>query len=64
MAQTNEVKNIKTVITAFSNAGDENNTEKLSFYLDNNYRIVMNQLFGSKKIVVISKTIYLEKLIT
>ena len=61
-AQKNETKKIKEIITAFSKAGDQNNIKKLSFYLDDNYRIVMNQLFGSKKVAVISKSIYLEKI--
>ena len=61
-AQKNEMSKIEKVITEFSKAGDENNTEKLETYLDDNYRIVMNRLFGSKEVSVMSKKIYLEKI--
>lgn len=61
-AQSTEVKDIKQVITAFSKAGDKNDSKKLESYLDENYRIVMNRLFGSKSVSVMDKTTYLEKI--
>lgn len=61
-AQKNEMKNIEKVITEFSKAGDENDAEKLATYLDDNYRIVMNRLFGSTEVSVMPKSVYLEKI--
>ncbi len=61
-AQTMELKNIEKIITEFSKAGDENNAEKLATYLDDNYRIVMNRLFGSTGVIVMQKAAYLEKI--
>lgn len=61
-AQKNESKNIEKVIIEFSKAGDENDSKKLETYLDDNYRVVMNRLFGSKEISIMSKSVYLEKI--
>ena len=61
-AQEVEVKNIKKVITEFSKAGDHNNSEKLDSYLDDNYRVVMNRLFGSAEVTVMPKSVYLQKI--
>lgn len=61
-AQKIDMKNIENVITEFSKAGDENNVEKLAGFLDNNYRIVMNRLFGSTEVSVMPKSVYLEKI--
>ncbi len=63
-AQKSEEIAIKNVIIAFSKAGDANDAQKLSAYLDDNYRIVMNRLFGSKEVSVMSKSAYLEKIKT
>lgn len=61
-AQTNDVKDVTEVIKAFSKAGDENDSKKLATYLDNNYRIVMNRLFGSESVSIMDKSTYLEKI--
>jgi len=61
-SQNMEVKVIKEVITSFSKAGDQNDSDKLATYLDDNYRVVMNQLFGSKAVIVIPKAVYLDKI--
>lgn len=61
-AQDSEVEAIKSVISKFSAAGDANDSEKLATYLDDNYRIVMNQLFGSEVVTVMTKSIYIEKI--
>ena len=61
-AQNKEHKSIENTIREFSKAGDENNSEKLSYYLDDNYRIVMNRLFGSKEVSIMDKTTYLSKI--
>lgn len=61
-AQKSEVNNIKEVITAFSNAGDNNDSKKLATYLDDNYRIVMNRLFASESVSIMDKSTYLGKI--
>lgn len=63
-AQSSDEKAIKETILAFSKAGDKNDTDKLATYLDDNYRIVMNRLFGSSEVSVMTKDIYLEKIKT
>ena len=56
-----EEKEILETIVLFSKAGDNNDIDKLSLYLDDNYRVVMNRLFGSKEVSVLSRSAYLEK---
>lgn len=63
-AQSSDKKAIKQTITAFSKAGDTNDADKLATYLDDNYRIVMNRLFGSTEVAVMPKEVYLEKIET
>ena len=58
----NDMKEIKEVITAFAKAGDTNDTQKLDQYLDSNFRIVMNQLFGSKDVMIVDKSAYMTKI--
>jgi ketosteroid isomerase-like protein len=60
-AQNPEIKKIEKAITEFSKAGDNNDSKKLETYLDDNYRIVMNRLFGSETVIVMDKTTYLKK---
>lgn len=63
-AQTSkeDMKAIKETITAFAKAGDSNDTNSLDQYLDDNFRIVMNQLFGSKDVMLIDKAGYMAKI--
>ncbi len=61
-AQSQDTKAIKKVITAFAKAGDQNDAEKLGSYLDDNFRIVMNRLFGSDKVSILPKSVYLQKI--
>lgn len=61
-AQKNEEKSIKKVITNFAKAADNSDATKLATYLDENYRIVMNRLFGSESVSIINKTDYLAKI--
>ncbi|MFK8038771.1 MAG: nuclear transport factor 2 family protein [Crocinitomicaceae bacterium] len=61
-AQNKDIKNIKKTITQFALAADNNNDKELATYLDDNYRIVMNRLFGSESISIMSKSVYLEKI--
>lgn len=59
-AQKSEVKRIKEVITAFSEAGDKNDGPALEKHLDDNYRVVMNRMFGSKSVATMDKSTYVE----
>lgn len=61
-AQKQETAKIMEVITAFSKAGDEYDYKSLDNYLDDNYRVIMNRLFGSKEVVVMPKAVYLAKI--
>lgn len=62
MAQSEDEKAIKIVILSFSEAGDAQDVKALSACLDDNYRIVMNQLFGSTEVNIMPKDIYLNKI--
>jgi hypothetical protein len=53
---------ITTVIKQFSSAGDNSKDKLLATYLDENYRVVMNRLFGSDKVSILSKEVYLSKI--
>lgn len=57
-----EVKAIKEAISIFAKAGDVHDVASLDKCLDSNYRIVMNQLFGSTEVSVVPKSIYLDKI--
>ncbi len=63
-AQITDQDAIKETVTAFSKAGDNNNVQALEKHLDQHYRVVLNRLFGSKTVGVVSKTQYLEKIKT
>lgn len=63
-SQSADKKAVRETITAFSKAGDKNDAEQLATYLDDSYRIVMNRLFGSKEVTVMSRDVYLEKIRT
>jgi ketosteroid isomerase-like protein len=63
-AQKNEMKAIRKTITAFAKAADNSDAKELANYLDDNYRIVMNRLFGSEKVSIMPRSIYLEKIRT
>ena len=52
---------IAAIINAFSKARDQQNTEVLEDLLDDNFRIVMNQLFGSTEVSIMPKSDYLDK---
>ncbi len=61
---TKEEKLVKQVIINFSSFGDQQDADGLDTLLDANFRIVMNQLFGSKEVSVMDKTTYLKKIRT
>lgn len=53
---------IEATINGFLAAGDKNDSEQIATYIDNNYRVVMNQLFGSTDIMIVSKDMYVAKI--
>lgn len=57
-----EMKKIEQTIHAFAKAGDLQDVDQLDKLLDKNYRIVMNRLFGSPDVSVMSKSLYLDKI--
>ncbi len=57
-----EEKAIKKVVNAFAEAGDKNDVKSLEKYLDPNYRVTMNRLFGSKEVSVVSRSVYISKI--
>jgi ketosteroid isomerase-like protein len=57
-----EKKAIKEVVAAFARAGDAHDVAALEETLDDSYRIVMNRLFGSPEVSVMSRETYLEKI--
>lgn len=62
LAQENETTSIEQVIHAFAKAGDNNDAKSLDALLEKNYRIVMNQLFGSNELSVVDRATYLTKI--
>jgi ketosteroid isomerase-like protein len=61
-SQQADIKAIKKTVSTFSKAGDQNDVEALDKCLDSHYRIVMNQLFGSKELSVMTREVYMEKI--
>jgi Putative lumazine-binding len=63
-ANSSDFESIEKTIRSFAQAADENNADELAKYLDVNYRIVMNQLFGSAEVSIMTREIYLDKIRT
>lgn len=55
-----EFEKVSEAIYAFASAADNNNVTELKSVLDDNFRVVMNQLMGSDKVVVLNKETYLQ----
>jgi hypothetical protein len=63
MAQPkNEEMNAKQTIVNFAHAADLQDDEALELLLDDNFRLVLNQMFGNKGIAVVTKQDYLAKM--
>lgn len=62
MAQSSAENSIEKTIQNYSIAGDKYDTDLLDSYLDPNFRIIMNRLFGSDEVLVMSKADYLQKI--
>lgn len=64
LAQSSDYAAITETIMAFAKAGDGNDAKALAQCLDDNYRIVMNRMFGSQEVSVMPRVVYLEKIRT
>ena len=62
--QQADLKSIEATILAFAKAGDQSNAAEVAQYLDDNYRVVMNRLFGSSSVSIVDKAGYLDKIRT
>ena len=60
--QPTDMEAIQSTITAFAKAADQSDAKALAQYLDPNYRIVMNQLFGSSEVNIMPRAVYLDKI--
>jgi ketosteroid isomerase-like protein len=63
-SQSTDEKAIREVITAFAKAADKNDVASLDKYLDANFRVVMNRLFGSTEVGILPRDVYMEKIRT
>ncbi len=61
-AQESEISKVKKTIYEFSKAGDAYDVKALERCLDDNYRVVMNRLFGSQEVNVVPRAVYIEKI--
>ena len=60
-SQTDKAE-IEQVVTAFSSNADNQDATQMASLLDENYRAVVNRLFGSEKVSLMDKTTYLQLL--
>lgn len=58
-AQT-EKEAVKEIVTQFVKAADNQNAELVSELLHDDFRVVMNQLFGSKEVILMNKSTYVQ----
>ncbi len=61
-AQKEDVQAVKATVKNYAASGDQGDAQKLANYLDPNFRIVMNRLFGSKDVSTLPREVYLEKI--
>ncbi|MEM9052521.1 MAG: nuclear transport factor 2 family protein [Bacteroidota bacterium] len=61
-SQSSEQKLITKTIEMFSKAGDEQDADKLEALLNENYNVVMHQLFGSETTSLLPRAAYIEKI--
>ncbi len=64
LSQNPEEMAITQAINTFAKAADNSDANAIAEMLDDNFRIVMNQLFGSKEVSIMPKTVYVEKIRT
>ena len=56
------MEEINKTIFEFGDAADNSDISKLDNILDNDFRLVLNRMFGSDEIVIINKATYLKKI--
>ena len=62
-AQTpKEKENVESAIRRFGELADRQDDQSLALVLDDNFRLVMNQMFGSVEAMIMTKQMYLEKI--
>lgn len=61
-AQQNDEQAIKSVITSFATAAETHDVNTMSDLLEDNFRVVLNQMFGSNKVTLLDKKTYLSML--
>lgn len=57
--QKKDEMSVKETITNFAHAADVQNDKDLELLLDDNFRLVLNQMFGNKGISIVTKQDYL-----
>lgn len=62
LAQETDIKAVKACITDFVKAGDTHDTGTLEKLIDENSRIIMNQLFGMNGVMTVDKATYISKI--
>ena len=62
LGQKEEVSAVKKVIESYAQNGDAQNPEALNSLLDENFRVIMNRMFGSSEVSVMPKSVYLDKI--
>lgn len=58
-AQQNDEQAIKTVISSFAAAAENHDVTAMNNLLEENFRVVLNQMFGSDKVTLLDKKAYL-----
>ena len=61
-SQSTDQKSITKTIEMFSKAGDAQDANKLEVLLNENYNVVMHQLFGSETTSLLPRAAYIEKI--
>lgn len=63
LGQTHQEKiQIENLVKEFALMGEQQDAEQLNDLLHDEFRIVMNQLFGSKEVSIMTKQLYLQKI--
>lgn len=61
-AQTPAMKEVKQTIQTYMTSGDQNDAKTMAALLDPNYRVIMNRLFGSTEVSIMTRELFLEKI--
>lgn len=61
-AKNDDKAQVAQTVESFAKAAEDQSTSEMDLLLDDNFRVVMNQLFGSDKVTVMDKATYLNML--